>query len=1167
LRVNAAIAVGLLLAGLLAATAVGAQPVAPAPKAGVSRLIQLTPRVSTVLPADFAVVPRPVRNLTEVVRTQAGVQTAYLAITGEQRVDHEEALRRLAQIAGEAAVTPTFTVICGWPAMERIAPRRLAHPQADREGGADADAHADAPMPTVQAVTVAIAEGDSVVRFDGYLMPEGNPDAIADLVAFARAASCSANPVPGEARASVRRLREQQRVKPPAAIPIVAPVMVTLPPRTRAAPDGVTVPGGPSPAFGLGPGGAELQVAAANNGRNVVIGTNGGTSFSVDYADSFTASTVNVAFPNGDPTLGVGASGNFYLGGMSLQPTGCTVPVAVDVIGTGQTFNFAGNAASCPGTGAICQADQPQMAVDSRNRAAGGDQLYMAWRNFPGNGAATCNAIGSGIPTPTLACSSNSGQTWGNTTALTGGDRPRIAVGRDGSVYVTVVIGPFIVLDKYSSCANGLQRQKGFPLVVDSFHGVDCPMNGQFNNAGRCTPDSESSPQPAASPDLDGEVFVAYADQPSLNSAGADIIVRHSRDGGLTWPDKTRANAGPASRRFMPWICVANGRANVSWYDRRNANGSDDSLTNYFFSSVWFGTSPPSLVGGELDASQVADSQNKAVAGGDPKFGDYNGNACSGTRTLLAWASATPPPGIPAPGAGISVYTRSVPPGPPIVAGTVPPAGQCGGSTNITINGSNFYGVTGVQLEALDLVFGFTALTNVNVVNNRTITATVPASLRPGLYEVVVTGAGGSSGQASLPNRTDLFGIGPTVTGISPASGPVPGGTTVAIQGTCFDEPGLNQNNVHVFFGGKPAEKGFDQCSSSTGCTVISPAASATGPVDVVVNVDGAPSPPSSHARFTYTGPSIDHIVPAHGPKTGGTGVILFGDGFPPYQGVINNMQASFGPSITGASCLGSTQDATKECSAFTPAVPASGDVPVTAHAFGADSPPSPGAHFTYDEFAQLTEFQMPDRSFGIPAAVRLNGNAPPGGAVVQVTSSKPDVVRLAGPTVVIPAASTAVLVPLTILPTPTEQQATLTATYQGSSASGTVTVVASPPLSLDAPDMLDVNESATVTVQINTPAPAGGVRVQLTSSDASAIALPVGGGVTIPAGGYSQDFTITNAYRGKRKTVTLAASYQSAQASQAILVPASARCPPRQCPKGTFLDPDTCTCRRGLPQ
>jgi hypothetical protein len=278
-------------------------------------------------------------------------------------------------------------------------------------------------------------------------------------------------------------------------------------------------------------------------------------------------------------------------------------------------------------------------------------------------------------------------------------------------------------------------------------------------------------------------------------------------------------------------------------------------------------------------------------------------------------------------------------------------------------------------------------------------------------------------------------------------------------------------------------------------------------------------------------------------------------------------MQASFGPSITGASCLGSTQDATKECSAFTPAVPASGDVPVTAHAFGADSPPSPGAHFTYDEFAQLTEFQMPDRSFGIPAAVRLNGNAPPGGAVVQVTSSKPDVVRLAGPTVVIPAASTAVLVPLTILPTPTEQQATLTATYQGSSASGTVTVVASPPLSLDAPDMLDVNESATVTVQINTPAPAGGVRVQLTSSDASAIALPVGGGVTIPAGGYSQDFTITNAYRGKRKTVTLAASYQSAQASQAILVPASARCPPRQCPKGTFLDPDTCTCRRGLPQ
>jgi hypothetical protein len=35
---------------------------------------------------------------------------------------------------------------------------------------------------------------------------------------------------------------------------------------------------------------------------------------------------------------------------------------------------------------------------------------------------------------------------------------------------------------------------------------------------------------------------------------------------------------------------------------------------------------------------------------GQPKYGDYNGNACSAAgRLFTAWASATPPPGIPAP--------------------------------------------------------------------------------------------------------------------------------------------------------------------------------------------------------------------------------------------------------------------------------------------------------------------------------------------------------------------------------------------------------------------------------------------------------------------------------------------------------------------------------------
>ena len=46
------------------------------------------------------------------------------------------------------------------------------------------------------------------------------------------------------------------------------------------------------------------------------------------------------------------------------------------------------------------------------------------------------------------------------------------------------------------------------------------------------------------------------------------------------------------------------------------------------------------------------------LGGGCPKYGDYNGNACAGGRLFMAWASATPPTGVP-PGAGIDTFTDS----------------------------------------------------------------------------------------------------------------------------------------------------------------------------------------------------------------------------------------------------------------------------------------------------------------------------------------------------------------------------------------------------------------------------------------------------------------------------------------------------------------------------
>ena len=155
-------------------------------------------------------------------------------------------------------------------------------------------------------------------------------------------------------------------------------------------------------------------------------------------------------------------------------------------------------------------------------------------------------------------------------------------------------------------------------------------------------------------------VFVAYAEKSS--DQNDSVVVRHSPDGGLTWPDRAVANTAVNARRFMPWICTTGGIANVSWYDRRAATSNDDSLTSYFFSQLSFTTNPPPLIGGEQNVSLSADSQKSATAG-DPKFGDYNGNACTvgglNNRVFLAWASATPPPGIKNPG-GVQVYAAAV---------------------------------------------------------------------------------------------------------------------------------------------------------------------------------------------------------------------------------------------------------------------------------------------------------------------------------------------------------------------------------------------------------------------------------------------------------------------------------------------------------------------------
>src|SRR5262249_49082448 len=157
--------------------------------------------------------------------------------------------------------------------------------------------------------------------------------------------------------------------------------------------------------------------------------------------------------------------------------------------------------------------------------------------------------------------------------------------------------------------------------------------------------------------------------------------------------------------------------------------------------------------------------------------------------------------------------------------------------------------------------------------------------------------------------------------------------------------------------------------------------------------------------------------------------------------------------------------------------------------------------------------------------------------------------------------------VPVQLLPTPTAETVTITASYEGVALSTTIDVAAWPPLSLDLgdSDYLDVGASAVASVSLNAAAPAGRAVVALVASEASAIPVPPT--LTIPPGQKTATFTITNYYSGLPEHVTISAAYGGLSASSGLWVPEEPTCRPRQCPKGFYFDPDSCACVRGLPQ
>lgn len=163
--------------------------------------------------------------------------------------------------------------------------------------------------------------------------------------------------------------------------------------------------------------------------------------------------------------------------------------------------------------------------------------------------------------------------------------------------------------------------------------------------------------------------------------------------------------------------------------------------------------------------------------------------------------------------------------------------GPAAGGTSVTISGTGFVGVTAVK-------FGSTNATSFVVNSTSSITAVSPAGTS-GTVEVTVRTPNGLSG---ITKKARYAYEQPTVTIVSPGSGGIGGGTPVTVTGSGF-APGTGTT---AFLFGKGVATSVD-CTSTTQCTMVSPAALKAEMVDVVAKVGPKKSKKTSSDQFAYS--------------------------------------------------------------------------------------------------------------------------------------------------------------------------------------------------------------------------------------------------------------------------------------------------------------------------
>jgi hypothetical protein len=192
----------------------------------------------------------------------------------------------------------------------------------------------------------------------------------------------------------------------------------------------------------------------------------------------------------------------------------------------------------------------------------------------------------------------------------------------------------------------------------------------------------------------------------------------------------------------------------------------------------------------------------------------------------------------------------------PVLSSVTPTQGPTSGGTTVILTGAGFTGATAVRFDG-------TAATAFVVNSPTQITATTPAHAA-GAAAVTVTTPGGTSNPDNPPAYF-FYAAAPTISGITPDSGSVAGGTTVVLTGTGFT------GATAVRFDGIAATF---TVNSPTQITATTPA-HAAGAAAVTVTTPGGTSNPLTYVFLQA--PTLTSLSPNQGPTTGGNSIILTG--------------------------------------------------------------------------------------------------------------------------------------------------------------------------------------------------------------------------------------------------------------------------------------------------